>query len=81
MRCIFCPHETDERWAITVEHIDGERERVVEPLCVRCNFYLRKAGSAGLRIKATGERWRRGHVYGGKMKIDAPWIHDPKWPR
>ena len=53
---------------------------MVEPLCIRCNFYLGKAGSAGLRIKATGERWFPGHVHGGSMKIDAPWIRDPKWP-
>ena len=81
LRCIFCRHESDKQFAVTVEHLDGKRERVVGPLCIRCNLYLGKAGSTGLLIKTTGERWFRGHVHGGSMKIDAPWIRDPKWPR
>jgi hypothetical protein len=80
MECVFCQWPTDNRWAITVERLTGERERLISPVCGRCNFYLGKAGDKGVRVKATGERWFPGHIHGGAFKTaPAPWIKDPRW--
>jgi hypothetical protein len=64
MACIFCGWTAPGRWALTVHHTDGAWERVVRPVCSRCNRLLRNAGRAGCRLKATGERWYGGHTVG-----------------
>jgi len=66
MRCIFCPNVAPGRWALTVRRVSGEVERVIEPLCPRCDRALRKAGDLGLRLKATGDRWLGGHIGTGR---------------
>ena len=38
--------------------------RLVLPLCPRCHRHLVVAGAEGRRLKATGERWWRGHGVG-----------------
>jgi tRNA(Ile2) C34 agmatinyltransferase TiaS len=62
MACIFCGWTAPGRWALTVHHTGGAWERVVEPVCSRCNRLLRNAGRSGCRFKVTGERWYAGHT-------------------
>jgi hypothetical protein len=82
MRCIFCLNIAPGRWALTVRRVSGEVERVIEPLCPRCDRALRKAGDLGLRLKATGDRWLGGHIHGAPTSPPSlsPWMTNPKWP-
>jgi hypothetical protein len=66
--CTFCDRPAADKWALTAcngDPADVESwRREILPACPRCNRLLEDAGSDGLKLKRTGERWFGGHTVG-----------------
>ena len=67
-RCVFCNRTPAPLWALTSclgDPADAKSwQRVILPVCARCNRLLDEGGDEGRVHKATGVRWFGGHRIG-----------------
>jgi len=68
--CHFCPRPAPANGGRALTCCSGDPSdtaswsRHILPVCPRCDRLLTEAGSKGLRLKATAERWFGGHTVG-----------------
>lgn len=77
MSCTFCGRPAGAKWTLTACNGDPDDveswRREVLPVCPRCCRALDKAGSEGVKLKRTGERWYGGDTVGSSWLLsDTP---------